>query len=334
MMPLRTESPGGIKRAGRCGGFTLVELLVVTVIGAVLAMSVVAMFVTQTRTMALNEDLVDLEQNLRLAMDMVHRDVRMAGLYSLSEIEPFGIGPLDCNGDGLAGECRSDGVSGGPHALGVRYAESPGLEIVNKSGINTFVCSGGTLKPPGGPLTPVALTITKNPVYADITSQNNFISVGVGCPGSVTCPVTQSNPSGKCDNVTSPYGTVMSGAVPANPVGGYIWGDMNYVVYSVSDDYDCNGTTDGDVALRRINKYGNCGIVAFGVNDLDIAYILEDGTETFTVTDLDTLAEQQTIRKVRITISGETRNEHAVGGGVGKRTRSLTTEVLVRNLGY
>ena len=45
----------------RAKGFTIVELLVVMLIGAVLAVSVVVMFVNQTRAMALNEDLVDLE---------------------------------------------------------------------------------------------------------------------------------------------------------------------------------------------------------------------------------------------------------------------------------
>ncbi len=84
----------------RVAGFTIVELLVVMVISSILAISVVAVFVNQTRIMALNEDLVDLEQNLRVAMDMLHREVRMAGAYSEGSFPAFVIGGIDSDGNG------------------------------------------------------------------------------------------------------------------------------------------------------------------------------------------------------------------------------------------
>ena len=50
--------------------------------------------------------------------------------------------------------------------------------------------------------------------------------------------------------------------------------------------------------------------------------------------DLDTLAEQLEIRRIRLEITGETRNAHNIGGANTKRTRTMTTEVLVRNLAF
>jgi prepilin-type N-terminal cleavage/methylation domain-containing protein len=315
-----------------CGGFTMVELLVVVLIGSILTAAVVALFIQQTVTMALNEDLVDLEQNLRAGMNVIYRDVRTAGLFSASEMPPFDVGNLDCNGDG-ANDCRSDGTAGGPHAVAVRYAEQAGLEITETSpggpNVNVYFCSDNSLGTGGAPTDTSFFPMSDSTAFADVLVQNNQISYDIGCGAAPSCPSTPSNPTGKCDNITFPVGQ-SGGFHPA--VGGHIWHTMQYNIYSISADHDCDNTDDGDPALIRVSNAGECSVVAFGVNDLRVTYILEDGTETTTEADLDTAAELATIRRVRLQLTGETRNSHTIGGKIGKRERTMTTEVLVRNL--
>ncbi len=66
-------------RLGPAGGFTLVELLVAMLVGGILLAAVLMSFQTQHRTYLGQEQVVELQQNARAAMDMIARDIRTAG---------------------------------------------------------------------------------------------------------------------------------------------------------------------------------------------------------------------------------------------------------------
>lgn len=65
------------------GGFTLTELMVASTISSLLVLSLVNMFVQQRRAYKSMQLINEMEQNVRVAADMVARDTRMAG-YGLS----------------------------------------------------------------------------------------------------------------------------------------------------------------------------------------------------------------------------------------------------------
>jgi len=60
-------------------GFTLVELLVAMAVGMIVLGAVYALFTAQSKHLATQEQLAELHQNARVAMDMMVRELSMAG---------------------------------------------------------------------------------------------------------------------------------------------------------------------------------------------------------------------------------------------------------------
>ena len=60
-------------------GFTLTELLITMAISGILLAAIVSTFITQQKAYALQTQLADMRLNTRAALDMVVREVRMAG---------------------------------------------------------------------------------------------------------------------------------------------------------------------------------------------------------------------------------------------------------------
>jgi prepilin-type N-terminal cleavage/methylation domain-containing protein len=63
-------------------GMTLIELLVGLVISAIIVAGVYRVFVAQTRAYTVQEQVVEVQQNIRAAMELMLRDIRMAGYKS------------------------------------------------------------------------------------------------------------------------------------------------------------------------------------------------------------------------------------------------------------
>lgn len=288
----------------RFSGFTIVELLVAMMIGSILAISVVALFINQTRAMALNEDLVDLEQNLRVAMDMLHRDVRMAGAYTRDVIPPFVVGGIDSDGNGSLDKNSDGGAS--PDAIQIRYSEGPGLGIVIFAGTEFRVCT------PSGIAAEQTMVISNG----DATSS---IELPVKNIGHTACPV-QCGPPG-CDRINYDP-PPLSGYL-----GGVVWDELKTLTYFIEPDYIKDGSSLGPVLMQKrgLKLLPPPEIVAFGITDLQIVYRDLNGSETTTLAD---------IQRVGIALSGETRNLHNIVGVNEKKKRTMETEVLVRNLTF
>ena len=91
-------------------GFTIVELVVGLAIGLILLGVAVKIFLVQQRAYNVQEQLSEMQQNIRSAMDMIVRETKMAG-YNPTDLDFVGIGTnssttsiqiladLDGNGD-------------------------------------------------------------------------------------------------------------------------------------------------------------------------------------------------------------------------------------------
>ncbi|MEK6589147.1 MAG: prepilin-type N-terminal cleavage/methylation domain-containing protein [Nitrospinota bacterium] len=66
-------------------GLTLIELLIAMAIGLVVLGSIFSSFTSQKKAFALQEQVTDMEQNLRIPMDFITRDLRNTG-YNPTEI--------------------------------------------------------------------------------------------------------------------------------------------------------------------------------------------------------------------------------------------------------
>lgn len=85
-------------------GFTLVELLLAIAISSLVVGAVHSAFVSQNRTYIAQESVAEMQQNIRISLEMLTRDIRMAG-YDPSGSKNFGfVNTADAdfsNGGGL-----------------------------------------------------------------------------------------------------------------------------------------------------------------------------------------------------------------------------------------
>jgi len=90
-------------------GFTLVELLIAMTIGLIVMAALSSTFLLQRKTYDVQEQIVEMVQNARAAMDIMTREIRMAG-YDPTGLAGAGIVSvatdkiyitMDLNGDGV-----------------------------------------------------------------------------------------------------------------------------------------------------------------------------------------------------------------------------------------
>jgi type IV pilus assembly protein PilW len=78
-------------------GFTLIELLVALVISSILVAALYRTFIRQQKTYTIQDQVADMQQNARAAMDIITRHVRMAG-YDPQKTGNFGFQATDSDG--------------------------------------------------------------------------------------------------------------------------------------------------------------------------------------------------------------------------------------------
>jgi len=95
-------------KSTKSNGFTLIELLVAMAITGIVAGTIFKVFQSQQRSYLIQDQVTEMQQNLRAAMDIMVRDIRMAG-YDPTQSSGAGIPEanstrinitMDINGDG------------------------------------------------------------------------------------------------------------------------------------------------------------------------------------------------------------------------------------------
>ena len=79
------------------GGMTLNELVVAILISMVILAAGFTALVTTEKASRANEQTVDTQQNARIAMDLIARDVRGAGMGMIGAIGACSTAVLPCN---------------------------------------------------------------------------------------------------------------------------------------------------------------------------------------------------------------------------------------------
>jgi type IV pilus assembly protein PilW len=72
-------------------GITLIELLIALVIAAITLAGVYRVFISQTQSYAKQDQVVEVQQSVRSAMDIILRDLRMAGFDDDNPTSPYTI---------------------------------------------------------------------------------------------------------------------------------------------------------------------------------------------------------------------------------------------------
>jgi prepilin-type N-terminal cleavage/methylation domain-containing protein len=105
---------GGIRVANRLhkrkAGFTIIELLVTLSISSILIAAAYRTFTAQHKVYHVQNEVMEMQQGVRIAMDILARDIRMAGFSStVSLSNPIAINPVE------------EGIRNGTDSIAVQY---------------------------------------------------------------------------------------------------------------------------------------------------------------------------------------------------------------------
>jgi prepilin-type N-terminal cleavage/methylation domain-containing protein len=100
------ENMNGMMQDRSIRGFTLIELMVAVAAFGIMSLAAFAVLSTGQRTAVSNDQTVQIQQNVRLAMDLIARDVRMASFgNTASGSFPGSLCPNSINtGDNQVGD--------------------------------------------------------------------------------------------------------------------------------------------------------------------------------------------------------------------------------------
>lgn len=130
-------------RLRRNNGFTLVEMMVSIGIGMAVIAAVTTTFMSQTRIYNAQEQVNEMEQNARGALDVITRELKMAG-YKANTGPVYGLGASGVNFDttklvieaDLNGDNSIDGAAGSQERITYAYNSST-QEITRRLGSGT-----------------------------------------------------------------------------------------------------------------------------------------------------------------------------------------------------
>lgn len=289
-------------------GFTLVEILVVMVIMGLVITSVYSLFISSKRTSTTSEEVVDVQQNLRVAMETLVADIRMAGFLIphggtaiTSAPDLFGI---DANRDG---DLVDTSDSGGFFTLQTcspakAYARVLGEEFSTpnvKLQVETDMVGLFKDEDKVRVIRPATMVDVSGEWEIDGIVETNKIQI---------------------DNSSYTPGTIEAGDMVVRVIGGEgAPATVNYYLRPTEDA----GTNNFE--LVRQDAAGR-SVVANYISSIDLTYLLADGYEVATTTDLSE------IKAVRVVIGAETDNTKTGSANYsGVKQRSLQTLVKIRN---
>ena len=235
-------------------GFTLIEMLVVMVL---LAVVLGAVFGTLNRTKGEAErvgTLVEKRQSARAAVQLLERDLRMAG---------SGLGgvPISAsyNGTALTFAAVTPGPVGGPSSC-------DSVQIMGAWGANTVTTAS----------MPSASSVLK---VADVTgfASGDLVIITDGTSANMFEVTSTNSSSGTIQhNPSSPYN--LSGGRSWPPTGGYATGSQVFKIDLLS--YKVDSTSFRRPALVRRAFRQAPSVVAYNVDKFQVWYHMQDGTDT------------------------------------------------------
>jgi prepilin-type N-terminal cleavage/methylation domain-containing protein len=308
-------------------GFTLVETLVVVLILAVVTSAVYSLYLTHLKTSYSQDDVVEVQQNLRIALDAITRDIKLAGMLVPVNTPTGAVPPLQ-NGYGNFSTC-----------LGINTVSAEGrlARVMHKT------LTPGTLDnyttsveaPPGnsgfsvGDRVRVVKTFDSSPCFTSYSalmvtaasSSSNYMELKR--PGGGLFP------AGVSISVGDIIAKINSPAVASYPahLGANAY---NTVLYRMVNSATTSTCPAGLCLARQVNPakppqspLAN-EIVASNLSRLSITYLVANRPETS-----NPVGSETDIKAVRITLAGTTTK--STGAGWVPKTRQLTSVIMLRN---
>lgn len=251
-------------RPAPCGsteqaGFTLIELMVGMVVAAIIVAAGFTVLTTTDKSLRANEQIVDMQQNVRMAMEMLTRDIKSAGFGSP------GVAIGNCSYGIMPSDQNVGGVDTGPDSVQLL------VPTTRASGSNRWTLSAPTVSSGITSITlqPGAVTDMES---SGLVVNQSYISIG----GAATVLVTGRNTAASTLSVSIPPPLWFQNADQV-----YLLQCIRYRVVQAPDPTNlCGGNAPcltrgvaGVVAGPNAE-----GPIAEGVEDLQLAYACDGCT--------------------------------------------------------
>jgi prepilin-type N-terminal cleavage/methylation domain-containing protein len=288
-----------VPKINKVKGLTLIELLVAMAISAILIAAIYRTFIRQQKTYTVQEQVVDVQQNVRVAINRMMREIRMAGFGNVSMVLPnFAAkdGPFDNiitpsnNKNYIVGQ-NDDQIT----IIGA-FEQVSALKTV---GMNTVELEGNA-----------------SAFSSDPSARNKYICIG----------------GLESHTVTGIDGNIVT--LDSNLINHYDTSNPNlkipvFKVKAITYRLRWDNSNPNMPVLTREDKTdgGGTQVVAENIENLQFKYTLEDGSES------DLPADPSKIRLVRVTVNARTSmsDPEFKGETGGYRRRTITSNILVRN---
>ena len=286
-------------------GVTLIELLIALVISAILVAGIYRTFIHQQKTYATREQVADMQQNVRVAINRMIREIRMAGFGGKNE-------NLNGNNDIITVFGNVNGFA----------------NIINPE--NSVVEDGIT----HDRITVVSAYNQIATIAEDVASGNNTLKITyVGGTQFDSNERKYMCINGRYNyEVVPAAGNIVTLAGVATLNENHSAGEPVFLVRAIR--YGLRVDVNGVPVLFR-DLYPNTGIsrrdtVAENIEDLQFHYILVGNPSP---PEVDVPGNPRDVRGVRITIQARTRmSDPELKDGGGFRRRTLDTYIDLRNL--
>lgn len=291
-------------------GFTILELVIAMAILGVLTAGIFSLYNSQHRVTHIEADVVDVQQNLRMSLDSVSRDVRMAGFALTNAANPIGASG---NGSGLGGSDTFTINIAGALGVATRLDADQSATVTSGTPLTFTVLAGEVSLFTAGDTIRIIHTGDKSQPADTVFVVNSVDPAG---------PTITATPSTTAGAVEFKRGFLVVKTGEAAP-------DTfpNTILYCLGPDASCASAVAcpaGNCLMRVVNGSADAGsIVASNIQDMQVSYVLDDGTTS------DAPANLFQVRDVVVTVSGQTEATAGLSGAA--KTREMTVSAKIRN---
>jgi len=131
-----------LRRSGRQAGFTLIELLTGIFLSAILLAGLYSVFFSQQSAFSAQEQVAEMNQNVRGALDLMTREIRLAG-YKISTSTFNGIATATSDSIRILADLNQDGDTADDNE-DISYTYNPGTMQVCRNGVSLPVADNIT----------------------------------------------------------------------------------------------------------------------------------------------------------------------------------------------
>lgn len=294
---------------GHMAGFTIVEMLIVVGILSVVMGAIYSIFLTHQKAAYTQEDVVEVQQNLRIAMDSIARDTKMAG--ALVPMDGAQTTPIRAGLANYATVLSLNTGSASGHLARITRTKPTTMGFatystnVESSAVVDMFSVGDTVR-------------IIRPLNNSETILNTAMVVDAVNRSGPTLVLKRSDNNPFADDTT-----ILLGDMIAKTGTGVRPDTIEYTLVDAGTTVNLFTCPQNQRCLQRTENGVAANIIATNMDDFRVSYILDDATETIAPTDTSV------IRSIRVTLTGTTTSPAYLGSS--EKKRQLTSIIMLRN---